>query len=115
MMKAWHAFVAILASYLIASYADAQEWNTSIGVSVYDRYGSIQFNTNNYPRYEYRQPNVVYVQPPVVYQQPQQVIVVPCYNCNSPRYNPYADPYRNHKHLQRGYQGQPNVNIHIHN
>jgi hypothetical protein len=111
----------LVALLLTASYVGcyAQEWNTSIGVTLHDRHGSVSIGTNNYPQYQQPQANV-YVYPQYVPQQ--QVIVVPCYNCGQypvPVYN--NDPYRNHRHLQRGpshghYHGnQPSVNINIHN
>ncbi len=107
--------IIVAAAMVVTSFgAAAQEWTTSIGVSIGGPNGHITIGaTNGHPvvRGVYVHPGVVYAPPVVVYPaHVPSVVVVPCYNCGQyPQGNPY-DPYRNHHHLQR----PPHYHFHHH-
>lgn len=90
--------IIVAAAMIVTSFgAAAQEWMTSIGMSISGPNGYITFRTTN----GYSIVQDIYIHSPNVYSvHVPPAIVVPCYNCGQyPQGDPY-DPYRNHHHLQ---------------
>lgn len=102
----------LAAALTLTSYnASADNWATSVGISIGNPNGRLIFETTNAPGVVYVQPNVVYLPPShVVYPAYVPPVIVPCYNCGQYPQGDPRDPYRNHHHLQR----YPYYNYHFH-